>query len=135
MSMESITGGCGCGAVRYRAKGPIGFHILCQCRFCQRFSGSVHSALLAVPKAGLVIEGPAKGYSYDNGLGGIRLRVFCSICGSGIHGGNPDEDFVTLIASSLDDPSLFAPTEVVNRDEAAPWHKKAANLILHDEAG
>ena len=56
MSMESITGGCGCGAVRYRAKGPIGFHILCQCRFCQRFSGSVHSALLAVPKEGLIIE-------------------------------------------------------------------------------
>jgi hypothetical protein len=28
MSMESITGGCACGAIRYRAKGPIGFHIL-----------------------------------------------------------------------------------------------------------
>jgi hypothetical protein len=35
--------------------------------------------------------------------------------------------------SRLDDPSLFAPTKVINRDDAAPWHKKAAALILHDE--
>ena len=67
MSMNSITGGCACGAGRYCVKGPIGFHI--------------------------------------------------------------------LIASSLDDPSLFSPTEVINRDEAAPWHKKAASFILDDKAG
>jgi hypothetical protein len=106
---------------------------MCQCRFCQRFSGSVHSALMAVPKAGFVIEGPVKSYAYDNGHGGRRLRVFCPICGCGIHGGNPEEDFVTLIASSLDDPALFSPTTVIHRDDAAPWHKDAATLILADD--
>jgi hypothetical protein len=127
---KEITGGCFSGAVRYEVSAPLGFQILCQCRNCQRFSGSAFSALAAAPRSGLVIHGEIAAYEYDNGNGtGKRRRVFCPKCGSVIHGGNPAEEIVTLSASSLDDPSVFSPREVIHHDDARAWHGVAARLI------
>ncbi len=37
MTAESDrSGGCQCGAVRYRAKGELGYPHLCHCRMCQK---------------------------------------------------------------------------------------------------
>jgi len=119
-----ITGGCHCGAVRYELHPPLGAQFLCQCRNCQQLSGSAFSTLILVPKRALVLTGPTSAHIYDNGGGtGLRQRVFCSRCGSPIHGGNPAEVCVTISGSSLDDPSLFAPREIIHHDEARPWDR------------
>jgi hypothetical protein len=108
----------------------LGFQLLCQCRNCQQLSGSAFSALAAAPKGALTIRGATAAYEYDNGNGtGFRRRQFCPKCGAVICGGNPAEDFVTLSASSLDDPALFTPTQVIHHDDARPWHGVAARLI------
>jgi len=126
----TLTGGCHCGAVRYEVYVPLGFQILCQCHNCQRLSGSAFSALAAVPKSAMTLKGELASYEYDNGNGtGIRRRSFCPKCGSVIRGGNPAEDFVTLSASSLDDPSAFSPTAVIHHDDARSWHRTAVRLI------
>ena len=117
-----ITGGCHCGAVRYEYTGTLGFQLLCQCRNCQQASGSAFTALAQASKQGFTLRGPVSAYVYDNnGRGSMRQRVFCSKCASPIHGGNPAEDFITLHAASLDDPSLFTPREIIHHDEARPW--------------
>jgi hypothetical protein len=127
---DKITGGCHCGAVRYEVNATLGFQILCQCRNCQQLSGSAFSALAAVPRKAMTIHGTTSAYEYDNGNGtGLRRRVFCPKCGGVICGGNPAEDIVTLSASSLDDPTLFTPNEVIHHDDAPAWHHQAARLI------
>jgi hypothetical protein len=121
-----IAGGCHCGAVRYEFTGTPGFQILCQCRNCQRLSGSGFSTLMQAPKAQLVIRGPVTAYEYDNnGRGSMRRRLFCAKCGAPICGGNPAEDFVTLSGASLDEPDLFTPREIIHHDEARPWDRTA----------
>ncbi len=44
------TGGCQCGAVRFRIKGALGRPSICHCRMCQKQFGSFFGALVTVPK-------------------------------------------------------------------------------------
>ncbi|HVZ30495.1 MAG TPA: GFA family protein, partial [Asticcacaulis sp.] len=43
------TGGCACGAVRYEIAGEPVFSNHCQCRDCQRKSGTGHGSYLTFP--------------------------------------------------------------------------------------
>ena len=118
-----ITGRCLCGTVSYQLRGQLGFQLLCQCSFCQRASGSGHAAHAQAWRSDLTITGETRTFYTDNGEGSPRIRVFCPRCGTCIHGGNPTEDFVTLNAGTLDDPSLFLPTQIICADEARPWDR------------
>jgi hypothetical protein len=41
----TITGGCQCGAVRYRIEGDLGRASICHCRMCQKaFGGPVRGS-------------------------------------------------------------------------------------------
>src|ERR1700675_1321391 len=61
------TGGCSCGKVRYEiAAAPIrGFQ--CQCRDCQRDTGSGHASVLVFPRAALGVMGRDRDIA-DSGL-------------------------------------------------------------------
>ena len=37
---EVFTGGCQCGAVRYRVEGPVKHASICNCRMCQKALGN-----------------------------------------------------------------------------------------------
>ena len=41
---KPYTGGCACGAIRYEARGDAIAEIHCQCRDCQKRSGTGHSS-------------------------------------------------------------------------------------------
>ena len=43
---EAYTGGCACGAIRYEISGEPIFMNDCQCRDCQRTSGTGHGSYL-----------------------------------------------------------------------------------------
>ena len=77
------TGGCLCGAVRYRYEGePIAIG-LCQCERCQRHSGSAFLIGVVFPKNAVTIEGRLA--SYEATVSGQRLqRHFCPVCGSAV---------------------------------------------------
>lgn len=47
------TGGCQCGAVRFRIRGELGRPSICHCRMCQKQFGSFFSALVTAPKDGV----------------------------------------------------------------------------------
>ena len=52
-----MSGGCLCGAVRYRIDGPPEFCVLCYCRDCQRASGSGHVPVMGARRAQVTITG------------------------------------------------------------------------------
>lgn len=49
MSGKAYTGGCACGAVRFEISGEPMVQADCQCRDCQRKSGTGHGSYLTFP--------------------------------------------------------------------------------------
>jgi len=91
-----LTGGCHCGAIRFRAEGdPAGVGI-CHCRDCQTFSGAPWRASIPVAAADLVIEqGAPQVYIKTAESGRRRAQGFCGSCGSSIY------------ATEADDPQVY----------------------------
>jgi len=118
----AFSGGCLCGAVRYRCSAaPItGGH--CHCMACRKTSGTGHGSHLAVPEAAFEVQGELKAYAAPADSGNIVTRHFCPTCGSAIHSTNSGmPGLVMLRASSLDDPEVFKPQIVVFAKHAPSW--------------
>ena len=56
---KPYTGGCACGAIRYSIAGEPLFSYHCQCRDCQRESGSGHGSYATFARAGVTVT-PAR---------------------------------------------------------------------------
>ncbi len=120
--MAEISGGCLCGAVRYRASAEPMFIGVCHCRDCQKFSGTAFATVVAVPKAAVSVTGTLKTFTKTGDSGQSVHRRFCPECGSGII----DEvalmpDAVMLNVGTLDDPSWVKPVSQIYCDSAQPW--------------
>ena len=56
MSLDNrpqYSGGCQCGAVRFRVEGALGDASVCHCRMCQKASGNFYLPLVSVREAKL----------------------------------------------------------------------------------
>ena len=131
---QPYTGGCGCGAIRYRVDGEPAVMNDCRCRQCQRDSGTGHGSHLTFVGAAVEITGEASSWE-TVGEGGTRKhRAFCPTCGNPVYLSFPDmpEVFVAS-AASLDDPSRYRPQQTLwasaghawdHLDPALPWFDK-----------
>jgi hypothetical protein len=131
---DPIMGGCACGLVRYASSSQPLLSLFCQCRDCQRDSGTGHSCHVMLPKASFELSGPMKQFHCVADSGNPVLRGFCPECGSSIIYGSaafPEAIFVT--AGSLDDPSWFRPTMVVYTSSAQPWDHIEESLRRFEE--
>jgi len=104
--MTAITGGCQCGAVRYRCE-ALGRPTICHCRMCQKAFGSFYGPL--VTGKGLVwTRGAPKLFASSNKV----KRGFCGECGTPLtydYGGDPE-----IAIGTLDDPEQAAPVLQLN---------------------
>ena len=72
-----LTGGCQCGAVRYRLDAaPTGTHI-CHCRMCQKASGGPFMASV-LTSSFVVTRGALSIFKSSD----IAERGFCAACGT-----------------------------------------------------
>lgn len=121
--MESVlSGGCACGAIRYEIKTAPEFSMICQCRQCQRISGSGHAAQFAVDAKSTTIQGDVKFYKVTSDDGNTVSSGFCGNCGSPVlkrSSGYPQ--YITFHAATLDDPSSYEPQMVVYSQFKQPW--------------
>jgi hypothetical protein len=103
---DTITGGCQCGAVRYRCE-ELGRASICHCRMCQKAFGAFYGPL--VTGKGLVwTRGEPSWFQSSNKV----RRGFCAQCGTPLAydwGGD-----VEISIGSLDDPELAPPEIQVN---------------------
>jgi hypothetical protein len=111
------TGGCQCGAVRYRAEGELGFPHLCHCRMCQKAAGNYF-----MPLAGVMYENfkltrgePAWFQSSET----VR-RGFCEKCGTPLFY-DGSSDHISIMLGSLDDPQSVKPEVQTNLAHKMPW--------------
>ena len=114
--VEVRTGGCQCGAVRFRVEGPLGQASICHCRMCQKAFGNVFAPLVSVREAALVwtkIE--PKRFQSSN----LVRRGFCPDCGTPLTYEAPDG--VALSIAAFDDPRDIAPEIQFGTEGKLPW--------------
>lgn len=117
-----FTGGCLCGAVRYRAEAAPTMVGDCYCVDCRRSSGTSHCTHAVVPEAAYAVEGELTVYDRPADSGNVVSRAFCGRCGSAVHSTNvglPGLVFVRV--SSMDEPDLAAPQMTVYASRAPTW--------------
>lgn len=106
---RSYCGGCACGAIRFEARGEPIFENHCQCRDCQRRSGTGHGSYLTFPRrADLAMTGDAKTWRVAGDSGNEKIHAFCPTCGTPVHltfAAMPE--LIAFPAGSLDDPGQF----------------------------
>jgi hypothetical protein len=126
---KSFTGGCACGAVRYEIPAEPMMMIQCQCRDCQRASGTGHASAVAFPRAALKVTGDVKQHTVIGDSGRKVHRSFCPQCGSPLFG-MPDvaPQLVGVAAASLDDPAVFKPQMVMYASRAQHWDRVDQSL-------
>ena len=117
-----ISGGCACGDVQYKGTGEPGFSFLCQCRSCQRVTGSGHLAQFMYPLQDLTVSGPAASWTRPASTGNTVTKFYCATCASPLYGRAsiaPDNAMIT--AGSLDNPDIFKPAKILFSEEATHW--------------
>jgi hypothetical protein len=117
------TGRCLCGAVRYRYEGEPTSIGLCQCRRCQRQSGSAFLIGVIFPKEAVTIEGRLATFEFETD--GKRLRRhFCPVCGSAISITLDRYPHIrSIMGGTLDDKSKVKPTFSIWCSDGQPWLK------------
>ncbi len=97
--MENLTGGCACGAIRYKlTASPLIVHA-CHCRDCQRVTGSAFVVNIWIERRFVETDSPApKSFRLAGGSGNPHDVFFCGECGvyiwSRYHGAPGDFLFV-----------------------------------------
>ncbi len=101
-----VTGGCQCGAVRYRSTALMDNSHICHCRMCQKAVGNFFAALVGAPNDALAwTRGrPAVFASSD-----LAERGFCAQCGTPLFYRSIGGTRTGLTTGSLDDPSVAPP--------------------------
>ncbi|MDX9998801.1 MAG: GFA family protein [Phenylobacterium sp.] len=123
----SVTGGCQCGAVRFRIEGELGEASICHCRMCQKATGGLFGPYVGAPKDGVVwTRGQPKLFQSSNKV----QRGFCADCGTPLtyqyegHG-------IALTLGALDRPEDVRPTEQLASPEKTPYFDDLAKLPVH----
>lgn len=119
------TGGCQCGALRYRISGAARMLYVCHCSDCQKQSASAFGMSLIVERAAFELtRGAEKLRTWDTrGDDGVLKRcAFCPECGTRIyHGSDNDDAPISIKAGSLDDTSGLQPIAQIWLASAQPW--------------
>jgi hypothetical protein len=120
---KPYTGGCACGAIRYETESKPVVEIHCQCRDCQKRSGTGHSSYLVFSERDKVnITGEAKKWMVTADSGNQKVHAFCPACGTPVYltfVAMPN--VVAIHATSLDDPGQFNPQVVTYTVRGHAW--------------
>ena len=104
--MDTLTGGCQCGAVRYEITGPVLSRYVCHCRECRKQSASAFGISVTVRSADVrLIQGKLLHWTRSTDSGGTLACFFCANCGSRLwHGDKEHEAEISVKGGSLDEP-------------------------------
>ncbi len=129
MAENEYTGGCMCGAVRYRARGdPIRVGI-CHCETCRHNTGAPFAVFAVFRSDQLTIE--SNDTSFFQSSPDSR-RHFCGECGSPVYSLWSNSDDVDIFLGSLDAPEKLAPSYELWTVRRQPWLPDMPGLAKHE---
>jgi hypothetical protein len=104
---DRMTGGCGCGAVRFEVTRPFLSASYCHCTRCQRRSGTAAAATARAESGSVrLVQGADALHGWRPERG--REKVFCIHCGSALFSCEPGSgDYTGVRLGALDgDPGV-----------------------------
>jgi hypothetical protein len=120
---QTQSGGCQCGAVRFRVSGALGDASICHCRMCQKAFGAFHAPLVSVGEASLEwTRGSAQRFALSN----HASRLFCEKCGTPL--GYDAPDGIGLAIGAFDDPVTIVPERQWGIEAKLPYLDKLNSL-------
>lgn len=117
---EVHTGGCACDAVRYRVEGDMRPVVACHCSQCRK-AFTNYGAFSAARRGDLSIENMEEVTWFESSPG-VR-RGFCRRCGGALFWDRAGNDFVSLSAGSLDQPSGLRQVRHIFMDDKADFYE------------
>ncbi len=130
-----LTGGCQCGALRYRVTSPPVMSYACHCTNCQCISGSAFGLVAGIKEGSLEFTtGKPERVTWQSDAGNERYGSYCVACGCRIaHGQTPSIGLLSLRAGTLDDRSWIVPAGHTWTRSAQPWFQFEDDAILWKE--
>lgn len=121
-----LSGGCQCGAVRFRVT-AFGRASLCHCRMCQKAFGGIGGALVGA-KAFTYTRGKPAYFQSSNKV----RRGFCAQCGTPLtfEVGNS----VDLAIAAFDTPAVLPPVIQMSVETRLAWVDHIAQLSTRSPA-
>jgi hypothetical protein len=120
----SWSGGCQCGAVRFRVEGELGRASICHCRMCQKAFGSFFGPYVSVTASQVAwTRGEPKRFQSSNKV----ARGFCGDCGTPLTF-EWSGQVVDLAIGAFDRAADIAPTAQLAAESALPYVNDLANL-------
>jgi hypothetical protein len=119
---KTLTGGCACGAVRYEISAEPVASVQCQCRDCQRATGTGHVNAMAFAQTAVTLTGELRFHDVRSNSGNTVSRGFCPNCGAPVmwkFTRNPE--LRGIVVGSLDEPGVFAPQMVFFASRGHAW--------------
>lgn len=118
-----FTGGCQCGAVRFRVEGALGESSVCHCRMCQKAFGGFFAPLVWVRDTIFTwTRGAPRQFQSSN----VVTRGFCANCGTPLTYEAPDG--VAMAIGAFDHPELIAPRMQYGIEGKLPYVDQIAAL-------
>lgn len=130
-----LTGGCGCGAVRFEVSQPFLSAGYCHCTRCQRRTGTASSANARAESGSVrIVQGGEhlRGWVPEGG----REKVFCVQCGSALFSCDPGStDYTGVRLGAVDGDPGIRPQSRAFVAFAASWEALPDDgLPRYDEA-
>ena len=112
-----MTGGCQCGAVRFRAASLLDNPHVCHCRMCQKATGSFFAALVGVPKTDLTWT---RGHAVTFQSSSDVERGFCRDCGTPLFFHHIPGKHVSISIGAFDTPAAIPLAFELGHADRAP---------------
>lgn len=111
------SGGCQCGAVRFRIEGQLGRASICHCRMCQKAFGAFYAPLVHINESDNLIwtRGTPKRFQSSSAV----QRGFCSECGTPLTYEAPDGTGIAI--GAFDNPAVIVPEVQYGAEGKLPY--------------
>ena len=121
----SRSGGCQCGAVRFRVEGDLGRASICHCRMCQKAFGAFYGPYVSMtPEQVTWTRGARKLFASSN----LVSRGFCGDCGTQLT--FEGAGFFDIAIGAFDDPTDIRPTIQIGLEAKLPWVDELGSLRM-----
>jgi hypothetical protein len=126
-----LTGGCECGAVRYRVADAFRYAMNCHCSRCRAGTGAAFKPFAGIERDKLeVTRGRDELLVFGDD---VANHTRCGVCGSLLYSVVRDGEYVHVALGSLVDEPSIRPTSHIYVASKAPWFEITDDLPQYDE--